>query len=123
MYYDWDEIIFGFVIVLVVGLMGFFIWNLCDEQAKIKTATQEVARLNNYDMKDVDVFLKTYDYSMVDFLDSKTLQNQYVKWTSSEIDGAYRQSVMAKKQAESAASNANAALGMSAASLAISVNK
>lgn len=78
----------------------------------------ELPRLG-YDVADVGVFLKGTDYSCGDFIGSRGLRAQYELFRDGKVSG-FMEQARAKKSADDAQATANMAMGMSAASIAIS---
>lgn len=107
-----EYIITGVIFLLLIILGASFIHgNNKESRCRVYLSEQ------GFDIKDVKVFLDSFDYSASDFLNSQGLRKQYESWKRGDNMMEARVAVQAKKAAEQARSSANVAVGVSAASM------
>lgn len=113
---------------LIIGCLIIFGIVFCatkiveESNNNYKLITTEIASLG-YNMKDVEVFCKSFEYSIEDFISSEGLRKQYESWRKGENMQSDRLTVLAKQSADRAASNASTAMVMSAMSMGMSMSR
>ncbi len=95
-------------ILVIVAIVVIFIFALLKSADFYKNKAMmpflSALKSRNFDVNEVRIFCKIYDYSLEDFLDSKVLQKQYEFWIEGgDID--FMKQIKAKKDKEEARSS------------------